>query len=37
MFFSQENNKFEVTLETREFEYLVKKFVEGFKSILVKI
>jgi len=28
---SQENNKFEVTLETREFEYWVKKFVEEFK------
>lgn len=28
---AQEDNKFEVKLETREFEYWVKKFVEGFK------
>lgn len=28
---SQEDNKFKVTLETREFEYWVKKFVGGFK------
>ena len=29
--FAQKNNKLEVKLETREFEYPVKKFVEGFK------
>lgn len=28
---AQEDKKFEVTIETREFEYWVKKFVEEFK------